>query len=118
MYSPQQSFLMCTQPVTIQVRGKAIVINRKVHFTENSTIIDPAGRFIIVNLSIQDMKFCIANIYCPNFDDPSFFPPFSLHSLFTVVIGGDFNMVLDSGIDRLSTTGSLRNWQSTNIVIY
>ena len=55
-------------------RGVAILINRKENLTENSTIIGPAGRFIIVDLSIQDMKFYIANIYVPNVDDPSFFP--------------------------------------------
>jgi len=42
-----------------------------------------------------------------------FFTPFSLHSHThsdnTLIIGGDFNMVSDSGIDRLSTTGSQWN---------
>jgi len=102
-------------------RGAAILINRKVHFTVNSTNIDPAGRLIIVHLSIQDMKVCIVNIYSPNVDDPSFclffFTSLSDHMDNTVIIGGDFNLVLDSGMDRLSTTGSLRNWQSTNIVV-
>jgi len=53
-------------------RGTAFVINRKVHFTEGCTIIHPESGFKIVNLSIQDMKFCMANIYGPNVDD-SFF---------------------------------------------
>ena len=64
------------------------------------------------------MKFCIANIYGPNADDSSFF-----HSFFTslsdhmdnTIIIGDFNLPLDSGMDRLSTTGSLRNLQFTNM---
>jgi len=59
-------------------RGVAILISRRVNFTINNTVIDPEGRFLIVNLSIQNMNLCIANIYGPNVDDPSFF-----HSFFT-----------------------------------
>ena len=46
------------------------------------TVIDPEGGFLIGHLSIQNMNLCIANIYGPNVDDPSFF---SLHSLITQI---------------------------------
>ena len=101
-------------------RGVAILVSRRVNFTVNNTVIDPEGRFLIVNLSLQNMNLCIANIYGPNVDNPSFFHSFftslSDHSDNTLIIGGDFNMVSDSGVDRLSTSGSQRNWHSTNIV--
>ena len=100
--------------------NNATIESRKVNFTVNNTVIDPEGRFLIVNLSIQNMNLCIASTYGPNVDDPSFFHSFftslSDHSDNTLIIGGDFNMVSDSGVDRLSTAGSQRNWQSTNIV--
>ena len=101
-------------------RGVAILINRKVTFTINSTTVDPEGRFVIVSILIQNMKLCIANIYCPNVDDPSFFHSFftslSDHSDSTLLIGGDLNLVLDPTMDRLSNTGTQRNWQSTKII--
>ena len=46
----------------------------------------------------------------------SFFTSLSDHSDNTLIKRGDFNMVSDSGVDRVSTSGSQQNWQSTNIV--
>uniref|UniRef100_A0A672H1Y9 Endonuclease/exonuclease/phosphatase domain-containing protein n=1 Tax=Salarias fasciatus TaxID=181472 RepID=A0A672H1Y9_SALFA len=96
------------------------LISRRLNFSTESSIIDPEGRFVIITLSMKNVKFCIANVYGPNVDDPAFF-----HSLFsslddhsghTLIIGGDFNMVSDPQLDRLSTTGSQRLWQSSETV--
>ncbi len=101
-------------------RGVAIVIHKNVNFTVLNTVIDPEGRFLIIKLSIFDKKLCIVSIYGPNVDDPSFF-----HGFFTalseqldcaLVIGGDLNFGLNKEMDRLSTAGTQRNWESTNIV--
>ena len=101
-------------------RGVAILIGKKVHFTCNSTISDSEGRFIIINISTQNTELCIANIYGPNVDDPSFFHSFftalSAYSDTTLIVGGDFNLVLNPEIDRLSRAGSYRNWQSADII--
>lgn len=100
-------------------RGVAILINRKVKFTVFSIVTDPEGRFIVVNLSVQNMKMCLANLYGPNVDDPSFFHSFftslSEHTDSVLIIGGDFNMVMDPTAVRLSNAGNYRNWQSANI---
>ncbi len=101
-------------------RGVAILIHKNVNFTVLNTVIDPEGRFLIIKLSIFDKKLCIVSIYGPNVDDPSFF-----HGFFTalseqldcaLVIGGDLNFGLNKEMDRLSTAGTQRNWESTNIV--
>uniref|UniRef100_A0AAR2JRJ2 Reverse transcriptase domain-containing protein n=1 Tax=Pygocentrus nattereri TaxID=42514 RepID=A0AAR2JRJ2_PYGNA len=101
-------------------RGVAILINKRINFSIRNTMSDPEGRFIILSLSIQNIDLCIASIYGPNVDDPSFFHTFftSLadHSDTTLVIGGDFNLVLNAEIDRLSTAVSQRNWQSADIL--
>uniref|UniRef100_A0AAR2LBN1 exodeoxyribonuclease III n=1 Tax=Pygocentrus nattereri TaxID=42514 RepID=A0AAR2LBN1_PYGNA len=88
-------------------RGVAILINRRIHFSISNNITDPEGRFIILNLSILNMHLCIANIYGPNVDDPSFFhnifTALSDHSDTKLIIGGDFNLVLHPKIDSPRT---------------
>ncbi len=117
----QLSFLMCSQPaITLGKGGVAILIHKNVNFTVLNTVIDPEGRFLIIKLSIFDKKLCIVSIYGPNVDDPSFFHGFftalSEHLDCALVIGGDLNFGLNKEMDRLSTAGTQRNWESTNIV--
>ena len=65
----------------------------------------------------QSLLMCTQPVTTPFFfHSHHFFTSVSDHVDNTVIIGGDFNLVLNSGKDRLSTTGSLRNSQSTNIV--
>ncbi len=98
-------------------RGVAILIHKNVNFTVLNTVIDPEGRFLIIKLSIFDKKLCIVSIYGPNVDDPSFFHSFftalSEHLDCALVIGGDLNFGLNKEMDRLSTAGTQRNWEST-----
>jgi len=85
-------------------RGVSILINNKVSFFHNSTITDTEGRFIIINISVNSNPITIGNIYGPNSDDPSFFHNFfssiSNNSNCPIIIGGDFNTVIDPSIDR------------------
>uniref|UniRef100_A0A3P9HST3 exodeoxyribonuclease III n=1 Tax=Oryzias latipes TaxID=8090 RepID=A0A3P9HST3_ORYLA len=101
-------------------RGVAVLINKNVTFTHKDTVTDPEGRFVIINISIQNKDFCIASIYGPNADDSSFFHRFftslSAHSDSTIIIGGDVNLVLDPELDRLSTAANQRTWQSASIL--
>ena len=99
-------------------RGVSILINKKISFIHNSTISDPEGRFVIINITINNNPMTIASIYGPNSDSPSFF-----HSFFSnisrisdgpIIIGGDFNTVIDPSMDR--STCSTRLSQSTEII--
>uniref|UniRef100_A0A3P9LVN4 exodeoxyribonuclease III n=1 Tax=Oryzias latipes TaxID=8090 RepID=A0A3P9LVN4_ORYLA len=101
-------------------RGVAILIKKEVKFTEANKVIDPEGRFIIVTLSTQKMQLCLANVYAPNVNDPSFFHSFfsalSEHTEKTLIIASDLNTCLDPEMDRLNNTGNLTTGQSTNTV--
>ena len=96
------------------------MINRKINLNHISSIVDPEGRYVIINISIHNIKLCIASIYGPNIDDPSFFHTFfaslAAHSDTALLIGGDFNLVCNPDQDRLSTAGSYRSWQSTDVL--
>ena len=60
---------------------------------------DPNGRFVICDIETNSKLLTLANVYAPNEDDPDFFQAvFSHLSSFhceEIIIGGDFNLVLD-----------------------
>lgn len=98
-------------------RGVCILISQKIQFTHNATTSDPEGRYIIINISINNTPITIGNVYGPNSDDPTFFQNFfSLLSDFShcpIIIAGDFNTVLNPTIDR-SSNHNARTWNSTD----
>lgn len=87
-------------------RGTAILIKKTVPFIASKIIPDSQGRFIIVTGKLYDNLITLVNIYAPNVDDEQFInslllkiPDMDSHQL---IIGGDFNLVLDSDLDRSS----------------
>uniref|UniRef100_A0A3B4V6J8 Endonuclease/exonuclease/phosphatase domain-containing protein n=1 Tax=Seriola dumerili TaxID=41447 RepID=A0A3B4V6J8_SERDU len=94
-------------------RGTSILISKNIPFSHISTLADPEGSYIIVTGSIGKDTMTLANIYSPNTDSQSFF-----HSLFAalskfpnscVILGGDFNITLDSHMDRSSSTSTKKS---------
>ena len=62
---------------------------------------DPAGRFIICDLKANEKFLTLANIYAPNEDKPSFFYDHLLNfKCEDIIIGGDFNLVLNIEKDK------------------
>ena len=90
-----------------KARGTAILICKGIPFKHKSSTIDRDGRFVIVTGEIHSPPMTLVNIYGPNFDNPQFFKKvFSLIpelSLTNLIIGGDFNCVIDPYLDRSST---------------
>lgn len=92
---------------SLKARGAAILIRRGVPFKQLSTIADKDGRYVIVVGEIHSTPMTLLNVYGPNHDDPEFFrkvlnliPDISNTNL---VLGGDFNFVWDTYLDRSST---------------
>lgn len=94
-------------------------MNRRINFTISNVrqCTDPEGRFMIMNLSVQNLDLCTASLYGPNVDDPSFF-----HTVFTSLSTdsdtkftiGDFTLVFNLENDRLSAAVSQMNWRPTD----
>ena len=84
--------------------GVAILFNNNFNFQIQRSYSDPGGRFIICNLTTNGRHFTLANIYAPNEDDPNFCVDLFNHLLDfkcdEIVIGGDFNLVLDVEKDK------------------
>ena len=84
--------------------GVAILFNNNFSFHIFKAYADPMGRFIICDLTINGKYITLASIYAPHEDNPNFFT-----SVFNqlldfkceeIIVGGDFNLVLDVNKDK------------------
>ena len=90
-------------------RGVAILINRKVNHTIDEEIIDPNGRYLILNVTINDKKYILFNYYAPTKDKPheqvqhleNIMALVNNYSDENVILGGDFNVCLNPEIDKI-----------------
>ena len=68
------------------------------------TYIDASGRFTLCDLKANGKNLTLANIYAPSEDDPTFFKYLFDHLQDfqgdEIIIGGDFNLVLDVEKDK------------------
>jgi len=87
-------------------RGTAIIISKDVPFILDDIVPDMNGRYIIVTGKLYNIPVVLANIYAPNHDDEQFISSFlaTLPKLEThkLILGGDFNLVLNPWLDRSS----------------
>ena len=91
---------------TTSARGIAVLIAKNSNMLVKNVYRDTEGRLIILDLEQNEQKLCIAAIYAPNEDKPSFFSTIgeilkdrSEHK----IIIGDYNLVLNVEQDRENT---------------
>ena len=89
--------------------GVAILINNK-NINITQTFQDTEGRVLNAIINHNKQKYQIINIYSPNNpqERPQFFSNITRHIQpnIPLILGGDFNMVLDSSMDREGGTPS------------
>ena len=85
--------------------GVSILFNPSLSYCVGDIITDTEGRFICMSVVIDNKTIICGNCYAPNADTPSFFEDiikklddFVDNDL--VILGGDFNLVIDPKIDR------------------
>ena len=82
-----------------QSRGVAIMLNPNFEHKVMQVKRDNDGNKLILEISILNKKFTLINIYGPNRDKPNFYAKISKDieelSNENIIIGGDFNLVLD-----------------------
>ena len=102
---------------TNMARGVAILIQKDFPIKIEKTILDNAGRYIVMLLSTGDnQRICLSNIYAPNKDSPQFFQDIFLKSFELsekMVIVGDYNTVLNVELDRNQCQNLSNNNKST-----
>ena len=99
--------------------GVCILFNNNFKFDILKTFADPSGRYIVYDIKTDEKLFTLANIYAPNEDDPTFFKQVFDHlhdfACKEIILGGDFNLVLDVKEDKKG--GLPRTLQNTLKII-
>lgn len=91
---------------TSQSRGVVILIDKNIPFQMESVDKDKSGRYIIIRGMIALQRITLVNVYRPEMEGADF-----IHNIFfkcacpiaELIIGGDFNVVLDPVLDRSSS---------------
>ena len=85
-------------------RGVTILVSPKINYDLRSEIVDPEGRYIILEICINDRNIVICNSYGFNEDKPEFFQTVidKIESLNyeSLIWGGDHNVVLNVKLDK------------------
>uniref|UniRef100_A0A3P9KVD9 Endonuclease/exonuclease/phosphatase domain-containing protein n=1 Tax=Oryzias latipes TaxID=8090 RepID=A0A3P9KVD9_ORYLA len=84
-------------------RGVAILLHRSLPFSFENEVKDSQGRYILLSGHLYGEQVVFGCVYAPNVYDPSFLPQLisDLNSFSSsyVLLGGDFNCVLDPKTD-------------------
>ena len=82
----------------------AILVKKSLKYERTATYIDQAGRILLTKIKFNNKAFVIGNVYAPTKQKLTFFDAFfstvvnfSKHDL---VLGGDWNLVLDNKLDK------------------
>ena len=80
--------------------------------------VDHKGRYCICNVKMENSEYTLCNLYGPNLDSPKFyercFKVLSEVATANVIIGGDFNLVIDVEKDRYKS--KINNCQAAKYV--
>ena len=75
---------------------------------------------LLVDINIEDRNFCLANVYGPNVDNPTFYSNLfnQLQSFSTsdIILGGDFNLVLNNDLDKFGGSPQHSNYKASKVV--
>ena len=101
-------------------RGVAILLKNNFEHKVVHSDFDNDGNFIVVDFSTQNISFRLINIYAPNVDTPKFFE--NIRNLVEeneqdyILVGGDFNLVLNPNLDSLKLTTSTSTTQNQGFI--
>ena len=63
-------------PHTTRARDVTILFCNSFEYDLHSSIADPDGTFLLVDISFGETQFTVGNVYSPNDDDPTFYDAF------------------------------------------
>ena len=86
-----------------QSRGVAILFNNTFEYKLHSKIMDDNGNKLILDVTINEKRMTLGNVYGPNKDDPKFYIDLKNNLLefdnIYAVLGGDFNIAMCQKLD-------------------
>lgn len=91
-------------------RGVALLVERNMPVQVEYSVVDPEGRYLILDVSFQELKFILVSVYAPNEDDPNFFvrlfAEIDKRENDSMILMGDFNTSLNPDIDLYNNVGA------------
>ncbi len=82
-----------------KTKGVLILVNRKINLTIEHLGSDEKGRFVFIRCKIYNNRLALVSIYGPNETDSVFLTQIS-KTLLPLVVGGDFNAVVNPALDK------------------
>lgn len=109
---------------TNRARGVAILMKPGLDMTVNNVYSDNIGRMLLADVTIQNTKFKLLNIYAPNTEDSqlNFFHYVrnvmarKVDAEDKIMIGGDWNLIIDPAKDRKGGAG-IRETEKRKLVL-
>ena len=105
-------------------RGVLVLINEQLQYEINNIVIDDEGRYILLEMTIQESPFLLLNLYAPTKlnEQIVFFQEIlsavqsaNFDTECRVVIGGDYNVHFDADLDnsgsQIETISTVKNIQ-------
>ena len=98
-------------------KGVLLLFNSRVNLKIHKVFRDESGRVICVHVDIENNSFLILNLYAPNVENlqVQFYEDFFFFLLESewdgkenIIIGGDFNCILDPQLDKNGGTDLLK----------
>ncbi len=89
---------------TSSARGSVVLFKPGINLEVHDFKADDCGRFVVLDITINDLRFTLCNIYGPNEDKPEFFAKVieivESYPNDNRLLGGDFNFVLNLDVDK------------------
>ncbi len=89
---------------TTNERGVAILFKNDINVEVHTEISDVNGRFLILDVSLNDVRYTIVGVYGPNNDSPEFWAnviqEIEQFDNVNIIQAGDFNVALNPLLDR------------------
>ena len=102
-YRAEWGFECIFNSYSSQSRGVATLLNNTFEYKIHTIFRYEGGHFLIVDITICNMRFTLVNVYGPNTDDPNFYQlilqKVKLLNNKYCLFGGDWNLVLNPDID-------------------
>ena len=102
-----------------QSAGVSILFAKNFEYEILTETKDESGRYLILVIKVEEKVYTLCNVYGPNSDDPEFFLNLigkieQIEEQGVLIIGGDFNLVLDPKVDRANSCGN--HWKSLDVL--
>lgn len=102
-----------------KARGVTILTKSTREVPTHTTVVDPQGRYVIADVTVDKSRLILCNIYAPNSNSSDYFLQLIIKLCsfgdIPVVLGGDYNIVSSPKMDRAKVSRTMGKQQKVGI---